>query len=416
MLRSPASLAGMSSWIFLPYAGLFFGLALWKSPHIFKHPRFWAEEGSRFYAHCQGGSFWHCMEYVHGDSYHLLANTLVSLAAAASVEDAPAVTTYLAFAVELAVVVQIVLFCSEYRLSPLIAALLVAAWAMLPGRYEVWLSATTIQWVAGISVLWLLVMPQAWIERHWRGLALWCAVCGLSGVPAVLIAPIFLVRAVAGRSRPVLWMSLVLGVCAVFQLSLFAVFGSVRPFAFHPLELGGGFLLQSVLSPILSVDIAQRALSKTTWIGVILLALAVVVVAISGARSGVGPRPVALLIIACCFVSLVQAFGSLGPTTELLTGWAGGRYFLFGSVCLCILLAWGTRAVQTGRRRAAVALLASVVLAGIAQAQWSKWPRSMLAGPSWRQQVHACRAGEVCRVAVWPDPSWGQSWTVEIVR
>jgi hypothetical protein len=135
MLRSPASLAGMSSWIFLRYAGLFFGLALWKSPHIFKHPRFWAEEGSRFYAHCQGGSFWHCMEYVHGDSYHLLANTLVSLAAAASVEDAPAVTTYLAFAVELAVVVQIVLFCSEYRLSPLIAALLVAAWAMLPGRY-----------------------------------------------------------------------------------------------------------------------------------------------------------------------------------------------------------------------------------------------------------------------------------------
>ena len=371
----------MSAWMFLLYAGLFFGLSLWKSPDIFNHPRFWAEEGSRFYAHCQGGSFWHCMAYVHGDSYQLLANTLVSLAAAAPVEDAPAVTTYLAFAVELGVVVQIVLFCREYRLSPLIAALLVAAWTVLPGRYEVWLSATTIQWVAGISILWLLVMPREWIERHWRGLALWCAVCGLSGVPAVLMAPIFLVRAVAGRSRPVLGISLVLGICAMFQLSLLVVFGSARPFAFHPLELGGGFLLQSVLSPIFSVDLAPRALSKTTSIGVMFLALGIVAVVMRGARSGVGPRPVALVIIAWCFVSFLQAFGSLGPTTELLTGWAGGRYFLFGSMCLCILLAWGTRAAQTGHRRVAVTLMAGVVVAGIAQAQWSKWPRSMLVGP-----------------------------------
>jgi len=146
------------------------------------------------------------------------------------------------------------------------------------------------------------------------------------------------------------------------------------------------------------------------------LALGIVAVVMRGARSGVGPRPVALVIIAWCFVSFLQAFGSLGPTTELLTGWAGGRYFLFGSMCLCILLAWGTRAAQTGHRRVAVTLMAGVVVAGIAQAQWSKWPRSMLVGPSWRQQIHACREGEACHVAVWPDPSWGQSWTVEIVR
>src|SRR6202035_4396234 len=40
-----------------------------------------------------------------------------------------------------------------------------------------------------------------------------------------------------------------------------------------------------------------------------------------------------------------------------ISGWSGGRYFLFGSMCLCVLLAWGTKARQVVLRVASTGLL-----------------------------------------------------------
>jgi hypothetical protein len=400
------------------YLGLFLIVAYFKGPVLFKDPRFWAEEGTFYYANCLGHTFSDCLGIVQLGSYQLLENLMVYVAARAPILRAPAATTFLSLVVQLGVVGQIVQFSQAYRLPTMVTALLVLAWALLPATYEVGLSATNVQWVAGVSVLWVLVMPTEWLVRHRKGVIVWCAICGLSGVPGVLLAPIFFLRALFDRSRTMLAIALVLGACAIFQLVILARFGTSaeRSLLSHDaITLVTPFFLQTVWSPILSVDvasalgqalIAQRTGSGTIPLGIILAGLGVVTVVVAAAWSYLRSPLVPLTVVGWALVTLVQSFGGLGPPEMFLSGWLGGRYFLFGSVCLCILLAWGTRARVGALRMLASGLLACVVLSGAAQAKLSVWQTGMLSGPSWRQQVRACPVGIPCRVAVWGGPAW----------
>ena len=98
------------------------------------------------------------MGHVHAGSYQLLMNIFVYLTNAVSVAQAPTVTTYLSLLVHVAVVAQIVVFCEAYKLPRHIMLLLVTAWALLPQTYEVWATALNVQWVLGVSVLFIFVI------------------------------------------------------------------------------------------------------------------------------------------------------------------------------------------------------------------------------------------------------------------
>jgi hypothetical protein len=406
------------------YLGLFLVVAYFKTPMLFKDPRFWAEDGAAYYKDCLGHTFSACLQVVHGGSYQLLENIMVYIAARLPIIAAPAATTYLSLAVHLVVVGQIVQFSRVYRLRGLVTVLLVLAWALLPASYEVWLSATNVQWVIGVSVLWIFVMPTEWLVRHRKGVLGWCAVCGVSGVPGVLLAPVFFLRSLLDRSRTILAIALVLAGCAVFQLLILAQFGvsTERSMASHDaITLVVPFFLQTVLSPILSVDFAtilgqglaaQRTSPGTIPFGIVLAGLAVMAAVIAAARSGLRGQLIALTVVAWVLVTLVQSFGGLGRPEIFLSGWGGARYFLAGSVCLCILLAWGTRGPVPALRMLAFGLMACIVLSGAAQAKLSSWQTGMLTGPSWRHQLRTCPVGKPCRVMVWG----GAVWVFDIVK
>ena len=87
-------------------SAVFLVLALWKAPGILRHPRFWAEEGTVFYAGFVGKSFLECIFYIGHGSLQILSNAIVYLAAQAPVAFAPAITTYLALGLHLLVVAQ----------------------------------------------------------------------------------------------------------------------------------------------------------------------------------------------------------------------------------------------------------------------------------------------------------------------
>src|SRR5436190_1405231 len=239
-------------------SAVFLVLALWKAPGILRHPRFWAEEGTVFYAGFVGKSFLECIFYIGHGSLQILSNAIVYLAAQAPVAFAPAITTYLALGLHLLVVAQIVLFARAHGLARPVALLLTAAWALLPQTYEIWLNSVNAQWVAGISALLLFAMPSDWLARHRKGALAGCLIYGLSGVPAALFAPVFLLRAAVERSRLIATLAAVLSVGVVLQLAVIAWVGDPRPFTTDPLVLILPIFLQSVLAPVLSGDFAGQ--------------------------------------------------------------------------------------------------------------------------------------------------------------
>ena len=332
---------------------------------------------------------------------------------------APTITTYLALSLHLVVVVQIVLFAFAYDLATPVALLLIGSWALLPQTYEVWLSATNAQWIAGVSPLLLFAMPTEWVERHFKSAAAACLVYAVSGVPSVLLAPLFLLRAGVERSGPIAILGILLGAGASLQLAVLFWVGEQRPFPTNPLVLVLPLFLQSVLAPVLSGDFANEiarwiqkpnavnsaaAIAGTLAIGLGIMSVATV------AASSSGRKVHALsLLLACIFVTEVQNFGAIEPHGHI-SGWSGGRYFLFGSMCLCLLLAWGTKARQVFLRVASIGFLCSIVLTGVAEAILSPWAKSLTHGPSWRQQIDACPPKIACKITVWP----GGTWIVEI--
>jgi len=208
------------------------------------------------------GSFF----YIHVGSIQILTNAIVYISTKVPTVFAPAVTTYCALLLNLIVVFQLAVFASVHYLGTTKGLLLVAAYTLLPATFEVFLNATNIQWITGVSILIYLTMPTDWIERHWKLGAAWSFVCGLSGVPATILTPLFLLRALVERSLPIAFVATVLGLSTVIQLAILAHFGggATRSYLLEPSALFVPLLLQSVISPLLSADVGD-------WLGRLIL-------------------------------------------------------------------------------------------------------------------------------------------------
>jgi hypothetical protein len=343
----------------------------------------------------------------------------------ATVVYAPAITTFCALLLHMIVVYQLVIFSKGYNLSRICIVMLVSAWALLPQTFGVWMSATQSQWVIGVSTLLLLATPTFLLEDRQKTLVVWAATCGLSGIPGVLLTPLFFVRALWEKSRLLLLVTIVFGLCAIVQLILVEThFTGERSYIHAPLLLISPTLLSTIIEPLFSANVAGligAALKdpSQTWrvffslsIGSCIIFLIVLAMAWSSEK-----HFVALLIAAAwLFVSLVQTFGAIAPDPfDLLSNSAfipgGPRYFLFGSMCLCLMLALGTKAASSAVAVAAVAMLGSIVVVGAVQAQFAMWPDVARTGPSWRGQVEACPPNSTCHVVLWPPV-----WSVDIAK
>jgi hypothetical protein len=399
---------------------LFLIIAIIKSPTIFIDPRFWAEEGSEFFTKFLQWPFYECITYIKAGSWQGWTNAVVYLATQVPAAYAPAVTTYFSLAFDLAIVAQIAVLTRTHDLKPAIGLLLVAVWAMLPSRYEVWLNATNLQWIAGVSVLLVLAAPSAWIERHWRGAAMWSAFCGLAGVPGTLLAPVFVLRGGLERSRRIAVIGLAEGATALLQLAVLITHPQARPYPDDPLTLLLPFFLQSVLAPLLSGDLIARIsyrissngtiLSPIISIGTISLGSIILILATRAAYTGREKFIALVLLLGIVLVSEIQNFGSINPQGNI-GGWGGGRYFLCGSVGFCLILALGTSARATSLKILSTGLLCTIVMVGVYTRVASPWPQGMVQGPSWRRQLAACPAGQTCRIQIWPR---GQQWFAEL--
>jgi hypothetical protein len=266
------------------------------------------------------------------------------------------------------------------------------------------------------------------VEDRRKMVLAWTAVCGLSGIPGVLLAPLFFIRAAWEKSRLLWLVTILLALCAIVQLILvkthfgevpafFQTHGLERNYTHTPLLLISPTLLQTIIAPLLSTRVATpigTALRDADQAQFVFSALSVVgfgvfTLILAMAWSGRQRFVASLIATAWLFVSFVQTFGALGNSLDLLSGWFGGRYFLFGAMCLCLILALGTKAASRVVPVAATAILGLIILVGVVHAQLAVWPRIYRSGPSWRDQVEACPANGVCHVVIWPT-----GWFVDI--
>lgn len=389
-------------------------IAVIKAPGLFLDPRFWGEEGAVFYPRFLHQSIFEALTFVFIGTLQVWTNAAIYAATFVPLELAPAVTTGISFIVLLIAAWQLGLLLQAYRVPRFPAGLAVLSFCLLPATYEVWLSATNLQWIFQLSALLVVAMPSAWHERHWRGGAAWLLVCGLSGVPAVLLAPVLLARAAIERSRAVAVEAGALVVCGLVQAAALALSPSLhagRTFSATFFTLTLPTLLQTIGSPLVGADrvnhLADLIKGSNLLMGGVLAALIAVLAALVWLVRGAAWRDARWIVAAWLSVPVIQSVLAINPPT-LISGASGARYFMAGSVALCLVLALAARAA-TWRGHVAVALLLVMLCSGVVDWRTGGFNRAMLSGPSWRDQAVAC--GARCEIEIWPG-----SWKTRIER
>jgi hypothetical protein len=329
---------------------------------------------------------------------------------------APAVTTYTAYAIQLLVVALIYAFIVEACINRFAGLLLVAAWGLLVPTYETWASVTNSQWTCSVSLLLILVLPEDAIRAHRIKTAVWTLLCGLNGVPSCMLAPGFLARAYVDRSRPFAILGAILAACSILQFAILmssAVSG--RAFALDLLPLTLPTLVQTILVPLFGVIAVERLIApirdgaSSAMLVAAVYAAAIALAALAVAMAARASRGVLAALVAgqWLLVSLLNTFGATGSTRHLISGLGGARYYLFGAMCFCLLLAIGTGAPQRIMRWSAAAMLMLIVGASVTERVRSAWVVTFITGPSWRNEVAKCPAQANCVLEIWPGrPLW----------
>ncbi|MCK5002691.1 MAG: hypothetical protein KAS57_06680 [Gammaproteobacteria bacterium] len=397
-----------------------------KSPELFTEPRFWAEEGRYYYSNIQKIDIFSSLLLIIRGNYQLLTNIIVLLSSMVPAQWAAYITTYLALCVALVPVLLLYYYQCISKWPLFLPSLITSVYALMPQGYEVFFTATNVQWICSVSILIVCILPLEYENKN-RHIATyaWLIICGLTGVTSVMLAPGFLLRGMLNSSRHHIQMGLLLSFFAIVHLVI--IFNSDHPDRLFPMDLFSltmPTLLQTVLSPLISADMVNVLVSKTvldgkvvSWWYLVSIALSSLVImsgVIYAAFKQSDDKNVPLVIVLLWIgVSVLNTIGSIGDPEGLLSGWGGGRYFFFGSVCFVLLLAISVSGKSRLYSSFSLAILLLVIVTGVIEAATSEWQNFILTGPSWRSEVVNCHDLRPCNVTVWPG---GDTWSFDLVR
>lgn len=398
--------------------GVFMAAALLRSHHLFLSPRFWAEEGVSYYASLQSeAGFWQVISLVSGGNYQLGLNLFTWLATLVPALWAPHVTTLLSTLVALFLVWNLGRLLQERCVATWVIAWAAACFALLPQGYEIYFTVTNIQWLMGTSLLIIALRPlDTGGSSRMGGYYLWTGLCSLTGVPSIMLIPLFAYRfwRTGNRRFAYLALILVLGSCVqIFVILQHSHQG--RAFSLDPALITTATLIQSFWSPLITAHAVQEivqqvafrydrsALTSHGLLIIVPLSTILVLLTARAAASRSSFRDLILpLITAWIVVSALNCIGSTGEPSAHISGWAGGRYYFFGAVCYLILLALALEATSGWKKAATIVLAAAMLSTSVAEIYIGQWHDFILDGPNWQQQVIQCEDKRPCTVDIWP--------------
>lgn len=404
-----------------------------RAPSLLIEPRFWAEEGTRYFAYAWqvrvDGQWW--LALVNAPTtlsvgyFGLWPNLASTLAAMVPLEWAPTVTTVAALVVQVSVAAF--WLWSRFELWP-------EAWQkglglvlllVTPLTAEAWLNTINSQsFFVVLTLLVLLATPEPGRGRWTARVAL--AVAGLTSSVSCVLTPWFLERAWSGRERERWIQAAILGAAALIQLGV----------ALQSSGAAGSLIGQRHGLPSLSTLVAVWSTqsiglvlggiawmrTEAAWIvahgglswGWTLVWLVAVVAAIIGVTQGLPPRDRGRVISIYCGLLTVVVTASLGDDKlALVPPGVAERYFLAPNMLLALTLlaavGTGTAAHRQGvgrwRRWGQGLVLVWVIVHG--SARYAEQPFVRADWPRWSDEVAHWRSDPSQPLHVWPG-----DWTI----
>ncbi len=395
-----------------------------RAPSLFSRPRFWAEEGSEYFAFAWNHDWLIALLQPHLGYFSLIPNFSTTVSAKlVPLEWAPLVTTLIAMFVQLAPIV-IILWGGDALWSDSgkkFLAVMAVLFTLASG--ETWLTTISSQFYLALATFLVLIgdhtvqtRVKTWVYRT----LLCCA--GLTGVISTLLAPLFLFKAITNRRREDTVRFTILAVCFAVQVTIattalvngtsvgervgslhFPLFASivfVKSTALPILGIGAARIVSRILAGLLG-GTNSEVVVVTLTVTVLFAALCWLLTASMNRRNRV--------LFVGSFVLLVvpSIILAVGPKEHLLRAMEGHRYFLVPN---CILVLAGIASVDLRRSayRFSRDLLASLVVASalFMGLLYFRPALSIAPGwPDWKTEVSRWRRDSSYQPEVWP-PGW----------
>ena len=393
---------------------LYAALVLLRMPDIVLHGRFWAEEGTIFFANAWTLDPMRALLMPVGGYLNLVANG-ATLAArwTVPVADAPFVTIAVALVFQL-VPPLILLSARDAWLQPWPVRLAgVALLLLVPGSDEIWLQTLHCQFELAVAcgLLLALEVPRGGHLAFALAILLLAPLCGPG---AIALTPLFLLRALLDRT---LGRTVQLGALAggsVVQMIFFFTLGTDRGYTLDPGVILSVVTVKDLVVPFTGIySSAGRvaALQAEVMAGHVPAGAIVAPLVVFGGLTAIiwhdGNRPAFWLLAAAAAAALSAYIGALDGTAALIHTRAGARY----AFVPLSLTALSVLAISAGNRPVwrwpAAAICAWLLIVG-ARSFTAPWP-PVSHGPSWHDQVALWQADPAYVMHIWPSP-----WTLTL--
>ena len=364
--------------------------------------RFWAEEGSIFYADFHGRSLLERLLYLVYGHLMLAANLVVAASMLVPLKLAPLVTTWLSLAVQSIPVVLIAAWHDRLGLTRAAAVAVIIVLVGLPQAPEVWANAVNLHFHFSLVAAIVAVARTGAGDARWTGRIL-LALSGLSGVPANFLVPVFLAIAAVTRERE-RWIQFgILATTAAIQVLLLLSHPGTtgeRVISFDPRLYWLPILAQQVLSPLLGMKLGEglatilrRVLQNDADALFFALVCSIPIACLFAWAWRARSLTLWTLLAASMTLVLLSIFGSIGEKVSFISTAGGGRYFYVPNVLLAMFL---FSAFGTSRHLLARAFLALLVVGSLVHVP------SSAKGPDWIAAYDRAMAERAAEIDIWP--------------
>ena len=392
-------------------------IVIFRAPNILLEPRFWAEEGTLYYAHATLSGILEGIFFSPKGTagyFNLAASFPATIAAHfSSVELAPFVTTYFSLFIYL-MIFSLVLWGKSYFWNTLIlkvsTCFIILFFPSSNASGETWLNTINLQVYCGL-IAFIIVLENTTViarTKKWF-LRLVILFCVLSGAYTIFLAPLYFVKCFYERSRETFIHLFIIIFGSLIQISAFAyikyngLLSAKKLVAFSWEKALISVLEHQIALPFLGYT-GKQFLNNITlfladYVSLAIISMSMILVLVK-CRSYINLQ----LVLGFFLLALLTSVFSMG-------GVAGGRYAVLPSIVFGLLLlsVVSSDILPISVKYIARFVLACSILSGAYDYQFNTKPvitGSELPRPDWTSQINNWRKDTSLVLNMWPYYRW----------